>query len=419
MSIPHVAPREQSTPTHSDPPCLETALALLELGLWPCLIHPPGIKRRGQQEPTKGKEPVGRNWGAVRKTEADLRDLVEWAECNEGFTPHGCGICLGPGRASDGGWLIDLEGDGPQAEESLLRLFGGKLIETYGWSSTRGNHALFTADGELLLKLLKAAGAAEGKRHDAGKFTLPDFPGLEFRIGRYGTDGKPLQFQSVAPPTPGTDGTPRVWNKVETIAELPEDAYEALKTIAEAVADKREERTAMQKADHVVCADRPPTGGNGVVKRRSGTEERAAKYLEAVDPAISGQGGHNTAFRVACIPVRLGITDPDTVYRLLLPWNERCLPPWSAADLRHKAEEACKLEKRRDLIDKGTYNNISQQADRKTAMYSNSNVITHNGHVNRLYQPNGDGQVSEEVDTRPEVIDQGRAAEADINATLA
>ena len=132
----------------------------------------------------------------------------------KGSPPTAAGFAWGR-RASDGGWLIDLEGDGPQAEESLLRLFGGKLIETYGWSSTRGNHALFTADGELLLKLLKAAGAAEGKRHDAGKFTLPDFPGLEFRIGRCGTDGKPLQFQSVAPPTPGTDGTPRVWNKVE------------------------------------------------------------------------------------------------------------------------------------------------------------------------------------------------------------
>ena len=273
-------------------------LALLEQGLWPCLIYPPGVKRRDRKELTKGKEPVGRDWGAAQKTEADLRGLVEWAECSEGFTPHGCGICLGPGRAPDGGWLIDLEGDGPQADESLLRLFGDKLIETYGWSATRGNHALFTADGERLLELLAAAGAVEGKRHEAGKFTLPDFPGLEFRIGRYGPDGRPLQFQSVAPPTPGTDGRPRVWNGVETIAELPEAAYEALKTIAET----HEERVAIQsesqsiKADQCAFADcLPMTGGNGavklaggngavpssngVVKRRTDAEERAAKYL--------------------------------------------------------------------------------------------------------------------------------------------
>ena len=396
----------------TSPPALQAALRLCDQGFWVVA--------------TVDKRPRGKAWGATRKTEAELRET--WRP------DAGPGICLGPDRAPDGGWLIDLEGDGPQAEESLAMLLGWKIPPTMSWTSARGEHHTFVANGDRLLKLLAAAGAVEGKGHESGKFTLPDvLPGLEFRIGGRKPDGSVKQFQSVCPPTPGSDGRPREWNGVQTIAELPEVAYETLKEIAEAFGGKREERAAIQEADHGGCADLPPTGtplsvgngvasgGNGVVKHepaRPSPEERAAEYLETVEPAISYQDGHNTAFRVACIPVRLGITDPDTVYRLLLPWNERCLPPWSAADLRHKAEEACKLEKRRDLIDKGTYNNISQQADRKTAMYSTSNVITHNGHVNRLYQPNGDGQVSEEVDTRPEVIDQGRAAEADILAEI-
>src|SRR3712207_8246528 len=47
------------------------------------------------------------------------------------------GICLGPGRAPDGKWLADLEGDGPEAEESRAALLGGELLETMGWSSAR------------------------------------------------------------------------------------------------------------------------------------------------------------------------------------------------------------------------------------------------------------------------------------------
>ena len=327
MSILHVAPREQSTSTHSDPPCLVQALLLRNQGFWPCLIHPPGIKRRGQKELTKGKEPVGKDWGATRKTEDDLRKLVQWAK-RKGFTPHGCGICLGPKRAPGGGWLIDLEGDGSQAEESLRRLLGGELVETYGWSATRGDHALFKADGELLLKLLKEAGGVEGKGHEAGKFTLSDFPGLEFRIGRYGPDGRPLQFQSVAPPTPGTDGRPRVWNGVDTIAELPETAYEALEAIAE--------RMAIQEANHVVWTDcLPLTGGNGAVKlaggngavgdrivvkqegRRPSPEERAAMYLQHIDAGTEGERGSNPMFRAACA-MRVGFDlDRETCFRLL------------------------------------------------------------------------------------------------------
>jgi len=270
--------------------------------------------------------------------------------------------------------LIDLEGDGPQAEQSLEALLGG-IVPTMEWTSTRGKHALFTANGKRLLELLAAAGAVEGKGHESGKFTQPDFlPDLEFRIGGYKPDGTVLQFQSVAPPTPGTDGKPRVWNGVETIAELPEAAYETLEQLAEQAAYSREGRAAIQRAhgqaDHRGCADRaqtapingtPLSGGNGVAPssngggRRPSPEARATMYLETVDPAISGQRGHDTAFRAACIPVRFGITDPETVYRLLLPWNATCEPPWSEADLRHKAEDACRLETRRNLVDKGTH----------------------------------------------------------------
>jgi len=149
---------------------LDTALDLLRRGFWAIAIYPPGAKLGSGT--SKGKEPIGRNWGAERWDEKRLRAAFRQRP------KAGVGICLGPGRAPDGSWLIDLEGDGPRAAESLAILLGGKIILTMGWSSTRGEHALFKANGKRLLELLNAAGALQGKGHDSGKFTLPTLPNL-------------------------------------------------------------------------------------------------------------------------------------------------------------------------------------------------------------------------------------------------
>ena len=391
-SIPQEFPIVQTNSTKNS--ALQAALHLLERGFWPCLIYPPGIKRRSQKKLTNGKEPVGNGWGAAQKTEADLRGLVRWAKSNEGFTPHGCGVCLGPGRAPGGGWLIDLEGDGERAQESLETLFSGKIPPTRGWASARGKHHLFTADGERFLKLLAAAGAVEGKGHESGKFTLPDsLPDLELRIGGYKPDDTVKQFQSVAPPTLGTDGKPRVWNGVESIAELPEIAYEAIKEIAEAVANKREERAAIQEADQLGVAEGPLTGGNGRVRAPVATSpdafEQAANELEKATPASSGHRDH---------------------------YNDRCHPPWSESELKHKAEDACKRKKRRDLPqapridklnDKGTSDSISTQDN--TTMYNRPGISScvqskQNTPLKIVTQETEVMSAAKEVDTRPEIV---------------
>lgn len=68
--------------------------------------------------------------------------------------------------------------------------------------------------------------------------------------------------------------------------------------------------------------------------------DRARLYLRKCPPAISGQGGHKAAFRVACALVRgfeFGETEAMT---LLQEWNQNCQPPWSEAELRHKIKSA-------------------------------------------------------------------------------
>jgi hypothetical protein len=55
--------------------------------------------------------------------------------------------------------------------------------------------------------------------------------------------------------------------------------------------------------------------------------------------AISGAGGHDATFAVACKLVEFGLS-PDDAWRLLLEYNQRCHPQWSERELRHKLEDA-------------------------------------------------------------------------------
>lgn len=67
--------------------------------------------------------------------------------------------------------------------------------------------------------------------------------------------------------------------------------------------------------------------------------ERALKYTAQCEPAVAGQGGHAATFRVALKAVEFGLTIADTL-SVLNEYNRRCDPPWSPAELRHKAEQA-------------------------------------------------------------------------------
>lgn len=73
-------------------------------------------------------------------------------------------------------------------------------------------------------------------------------------------------------------------------------------------------------------------------------EERIAAWLDAVPGAISGQGGHNQTFYVACrLYNGFGLSEADTL-RWLHHYNEKCVPAWSFAELRHKASSAAKAK---------------------------------------------------------------------------
>ena len=74
---------------------------------------------------------------------------------------------------------------------------------------------------------------------------------------------------------------------------------------------------------------------------------RARAYASHVEGAVSGQGGHNKTYRLACKlthrpPLGFGLGLEQALV-ILREWSETsCEPPWSEEELRHKVMDAMK-----------------------------------------------------------------------------
>ena len=76
-------------------------------------------------------------------------------------------------------------------------------------------------------------------------------------------------------------------------------------------------------------------------------EARIQKYLDKCPPAISGQGGHNRTFAVACALTHGFALSVTEALPYLQAYNERCRPSWSHKELMHKLTDAAKRSDRR------------------------------------------------------------------------
>lgn len=78
--------------------------------------------------------------------------------------------------------------------------------------------------------------------------------------------------------------------------------------------------------------------------------ERARKYVARMEPAISGQGGHDATFAVACrLVLGFGLSEGDA--RVVLgEYNQRCQPAWSDRELQHKLSQAAKQSGPRNYL---------------------------------------------------------------------
>jgi hypothetical protein len=69
-------------------------------------------------------------------------------------------------------------------------------------------------------------------------------------------------------------------------------------------------------------------------------DERISKYMDRVEPAVSGQKGHTSALLAArCLVWDWGLSESDAL-PYFKAYNERCSPPWSEAELKRKLNQA-------------------------------------------------------------------------------
>jgi hypothetical protein len=68
--------------------------------------------------------------------------------------------------------------------------------------------------------------------------------------------------------------------------------------------------------------------------------ERARLYIAKMPEAVAGQNGHDATYQVAVALVMGFDLSPAEALPLLEEYNARCRPPWSAADLARKANQA-------------------------------------------------------------------------------
>ena len=69
-------------------------------------------------------------------------------------------------------------------------------------------------------------------------------------------------------------------------------------------------------------------------------EDRIHTYLDAIPPAIAGQGGDTQTYKVACRLVNGFALPPEQALRWMRVYSAKCQPPWSEAELVHKVESA-------------------------------------------------------------------------------
>ena len=74
--------------------------------------------------------------------------------------------------------------------------------------------------------------------------------------------------------------------------------------------------------------------------------DRITRYTAVCPAAVSGEHGHNQTLKVAIALIHGFDLSPEVAQEFIIPWNNRCVPPWKERDLKRKLQEADKLAPR-------------------------------------------------------------------------
>lgn len=226
------------------------------------------------------------------------------------------GVLLGP--ASDGLLALDLDDDGLVERWIAHHPWLADTLRTKG---KRGCQFWLRLEpdceypnGKAVYLLDKDGHAAEAK-NAVGELRLGGNGGAQSVIYGVHPDGMPYQVVVNKPP------------KVVSLANLNELAPGLI--FPEEVFWEEESPTSQ------------PTN-NSAQNVPSNIPERVIRYIDKCKPAVSGEHGHDQTFKVLCEVIRGFDLSRDQAWQAAVYFNQKCQPPWSEKELRHKLDDALK-----------------------------------------------------------------------------
>jgi hypothetical protein len=252
--------------------------------------------------PFREKGPRLPGWQQLRLAEDDLPRFFNGV--------GNIGLLLG----EPSGWLADVDLDYPEALE-LADAYLPPTDAVTGRAGAPRSHRWYIAEGAV-----------------SAKHTDPKNRSVMVELRSTG-------LQTVVGPSIHPSGEPYDVLTGEPAEVDGKALAKAVHALAQAILLKRHGTiTPCQPKDAPL---RPVTVAARAVGDSADIERRAIAYLDAMPPAISGEGGHNATYAAATALVHGFELAPDHALRLLIDhYNPRCEPPWSEKELRHKVDDA-------------------------------------------------------------------------------
>jgi hypothetical protein len=97
-----------------------------------------------------------------------------------------------------------------------------------------------------------------------------------------------------------------------------------------------------EKASAASAASAARSNGQHDVGVDADLDKRIRAYIATMPAAVSGQGGHDATFEVACVLIQGWALSVDEARPYLQAFNATCKPPWSDEELEHKLSDAVK-----------------------------------------------------------------------------
>ncbi len=241
-----------------------------------------------------GKHPSLNGWQKKATADVDeLRTLFRGHRGNVGLMMGDRFVCL--------------DADGAEGVESMRTL--GDLPDT--------------------LTARSGSGVGEHRIYEYAKHQDPSR--VTNRTIRPKLDVKTRTGQIVVAPSVHRSGSRYEWINPVPPAILPDAIYQQL----------------TKRAEVIPIASAP--------RSTSDVAARARAYVQRIDPAVSGSGGHAQTFAAARALAGFirqhGLSRSDA-WSILAEYNARCDPPWAERDLEHKLDDAIQAHTVPELADR-------------------------------------------------------------------